>query len=96
MEGESAEYEVSEYQYNFSRDAENIIGRIYAASPCEVGRYYLRTLLQHIPRATSFQDVGTYMRKVCPTYPETCLTRGLLSDDAKWKRALLSRLHFIL
>lgn len=42
---------------DFSRCVEHVVGRMYNASPREIERYYLRTVLLHGPTMTSFSDV---------------------------------------
>lgn len=87
MEGESATNDEAEYQYDFGRDSENIVGRICTLSSLECEQYNLRTLLRHVPEAASSQDMWTFEGNVYKINRETCLNRGFVPDDAEWKRA---------
>ena len=58
------------------------VGRMYAASPMEGERFYLRLLLTEVTDCKSFADLkrlpdGT----VCETYREAAAARGLLMSD---------------
>ena len=61
---------------------------MYTVSPRKRERYYLRLLLLHVTEAKSFADVRTVDGEVCGSFAEACSRRGLLADDAEWKRAL--------
>jgi hypothetical protein len=65
------------------------IGRMYFVQPSEGERYFLRLLLHHVPRATSFEDLACTNRHLQhpmqhASFKETCQQRGLLQDDAEW------------
>ena len=65
------------------------VGRLYATSPAQGERHYLRMLLHHIPGATSFQHLKTLPDgTVCDTYQETAVAMGLLEDDSEWDNCL--------
>lgn len=70
-------------QYDFSRQLENVVGRIYTGSLRKGEQYYLRTLLLHVPDTTSFQYLRTFEGIVYPTYREERLRRGPLSDSVE-------------
>ena len=58
------------------------VGRMYAASPMEGERYYLRLLLTEMTGCTSFADLKTLPDgTVCETYRESAAARGLLMGD---------------
>ncbi|CAO3645166.1 unnamed protein product [Mucor hiemalis] len=61
------------------------IGRIYAVSPKETEKYYLRMILYHIPGATCFQDLRTVNGTVYSSYQETAEALGLLESDNQWE-----------
>ncbi len=44
-------------EYDFTRPPHSVVGRIYNMSPREVERYFLRTLLLHIPGITFFKEI---------------------------------------
>ena len=75
-------------QFDFNRDPCRIVGRIYSVSPREGERYYLRTLLLHVPGAKSFKDLRTVDNVTHNSFREACVAKGLLADDTEWKRCL--------
>jgi hypothetical protein len=69
------------------------VGRMYWVPPSAGERYYLRLLLQHVPGATSFEDLRTTNRNtpnavLHPSFKEAAIAMGLLEDDAEWERCL--------
>uniref|UniRef100_A0A914IF13 ATP-dependent DNA helicase n=1 Tax=Globodera rostochiensis TaxID=31243 RepID=A0A914IF13_GLORO len=71
----------------------NTIGRMVKVSPAEPERYHLRLLLLHVKGASSYDELKTIRNldgsvKVCTTFAEACLEKGLIRNDEEWKRAL--------
>ncbi len=69
------------------------VDRMYFVQPSEGERYFLRLLLHHVPRATSFEDLACTNRHLQhPTqhasFKEACQQRGLLQDDAEWAQCM--------
>ncbi|XP_052821830.1 uncharacterized protein LOC128247073 [Octopus bimaculoides] len=54
----------------------------------EQEKFYLRALLYHIPRATSFEDMRTINGVVCHSYKETAMKLGLVHDDREYYRTM--------
>ena len=75
------------------RNRTRSIGRMYAVSPRQGDRYYLRTLLATRPSWTSFEDVRTVHGVLCNTFKDACSRRGLLDDDFEWDSALSEASH---
>ncbi|CAF0897947.1 unnamed protein product [Rotaria sordida] len=73
---------------------ENVIGRMYSASPCDVDRYHLRLLLLYTPGACSFDDLKTVDSQVCQTFMEAAKRRGLLCDDTEYERCMSEAIIF--
>ncbi len=73
---------------NFEVSGETIMGRMYTMSPREGERYFLRLLLLHVTGAKSFVDMRTVDGEVCSSFRQACSRRGLLADDAEWRRVL--------
>ncbi len=57
-------------------------------SPREGERYFLRLLLLHVTGAKSFVDMRTVDGEVRSSFQQACSRRGLLADDAEWRRVL--------
>ncbi len=51
-------------------------------------RYFLRLLLLHVTGAKSCFDMKTVDGEVCSSFRQACSRRGLLADDAEWRRVL--------
>ena len=64
-----------------TRKQGEVIGRLTSAHPTEGERYYLRMLLMHIPKPTSFNDLKTFNGENCHTFQEAAEKRGLLQVD---------------
>ena len=57
------------------------IGRMYAVSPKDLERYFLRLLLLHTPGAVSFDDLRTVDNVTAQTYQEAAVRRGLVESN---------------
>ena len=67
-----------------------MIGRMYAAHPGEGERFYMRMLLNHVTRCTSYVDIRTLADgNVCSSYKEAARRRGLLEDDRELDECLM-------
>ncbi len=64
------------------------IGRVVFVSPRHAERFFLRLLVVTFPGFKSYRDVHTYQGAVYSNYRETCLARGILSDDNEWHQTL--------
>ena len=71
-----------------------MIGRIYFVSPSDFEKYNMRTLIIHTPGATCYQDLKTVNGKVCESFQEAAIERGLLSDDKNHHAALVEAYTF--
>ena len=74
-----------------------MVGRLYTVSPREGERYYLRMLLLHVPGACSFEEMRIVDGEVLGSFRDACSARGLLTDDAEWRKALRQSFasHFV-
>ena len=70
------------------RGGDRVLARMYAVSPRDRERYFLRTLLLHVKGPKSFDDLKTFNGTVYETYCEAAKARGLLRDDAEWSNCL--------
>jgi hypothetical protein len=70
------------------RQGSKVIGRMYSVNVKDSERYFLRTILLHVPGATSFMDLMTVDRIRYPTFRESAKKRGLLLDDDVWDATL--------
>jgi len=61
---------------------------MYAISPNEQERYYLRIALLHIPGARGYNDLLTVGNTKCTSFREVCRLLGLLNDDAQWHNTM--------
>nr|XP_027082644.1 ATP-dependent DNA helicase PIF1-like [Coffea arabica] len=68
-------------KYWSRRKRGEIIGRILTARPTEGERYYLRMLLMHVRKPTSFQYLKVVNGYVCQTFKEAANLLGLLHSD---------------
>ncbi|XP_071928923.1 uncharacterized protein [Coffea arabica] len=68
-------------KYWSRRKRGEVIGRILTARPTEGERYYLRMLLMHVRKPTSFQDLKVVNGYVCQTFKEAANLLGLLHSD---------------
>ncbi|XP_065907872.1 uncharacterized protein [Dysidea avara] len=76
------------------RGGDKVISRIYAVSPNETERYYLRNVLLHTPGANSYADLLKVGDRKCNSFKETCHCLGLLKDDAQWHNTLAEAATF--
>ncbi|CAH1439621.1 unnamed protein product, partial [Lactuca virosa] len=60
------------------------IGRIHDVSPKLGEAYFLRILLNNVRGPTSFEDIRTVNRGICPTFRDACYALGLLDDDREY------------
>ena len=58
-----------------------MIGRIFTVSPRQGECFFLRLLLHHVRGPKNFEDLRTVEGRLCHTYRDACLQRGLLKDD---------------
>ena len=65
-----------------------VIGRMYTAAPNQGERFYLRLLLLHVPKATSFQDLRTVNGEVFDSFKAAALALELLEDDNVWIKCI--------
>ncbi|CAN6585852.1 unnamed protein product [Malus baccata var. baccata] len=65
-----------------------VIGRIYAVSPNEGEKFYLRILLNHVRGPTSFDDLRTVNDIIQPTFIKAVEQQGLLEDDDSIRQCL--------
>ncbi|KAB2620482.1 hypothetical protein D8674_043012 [Pyrus ussuriensis x Pyrus communis] len=66
-----------------------VIGRIYAVSPAEGEKFYLRILLNHVRGPTSFTNLRTVNGVLHPTFKQAVEQRGLLERDDSIRQCLL-------
>ncbi|XP_050535181.1 uncharacterized protein LOC126902195 isoform X3 [Daktulosphaira vitifoliae] len=64
------------------------IARMYAVSPCDRERFYLRTLLLYRRGPIGFEDLRTVDGTVYPTYAEAATALGILRDDRAWRACM--------
>lgn len=68
---------------NFTRQEENVVGRIYTVSSNEGERFNLLTILLHVSGSTSCKDSKMMELNSFPTYRETCLQLDVIADDSE-------------
>ncbi|XP_068328165.1 ATP-dependent DNA helicase PIF1-like [Pyrus communis] len=66
-----------------------VIGRIYAVSPAEGEKFYLRILLNHVRGPTSFTNLRTVNGVLHPTFKQAAEQQGLLERDDNIRQCLL-------
>ncbi|XP_073156638.1 uncharacterized protein [Henckelia pumila] len=59
-----------------------VIGRIFSCHPSDGENFYLKLLLMHIRKPTSFRDLRTINGKTFITFREAAQTLGLIEDDS--------------
>ena len=59
------------------------IGRMYASSPKDGEKFYLRLLLFHVKGPKDFQCVRTFEGEVYDTFKDAAIARGLLQNDGE-------------
>lgn len=68
--------------------ASDTIGRVYTVHPKHGECFFLRLLLNHVRGPTCFDDLKRFEGRLCASYRDACLRRGLLESDAHWDNAL--------
>ncbi|XP_071923013.1 uncharacterized protein [Coffea arabica] len=63
------------------RQQRDVIGRIAGVHPSEGERYYLRLLLKHVKKPTSFHDLKLINGKIATSFREAAEFLGLLQAD---------------
>ncbi|CAG8448746.1 2167_t:CDS:2 [Diversispora eburnea] len=76
-------------KWKLQKTSTNVIGRLYIVQLSEGKRYYLRTLLTCVKRATSFNSLKIVDSYQCSSFKEACICLGLLQNDAEWNAYLL-------
>ncbi|XP_068340932.1 uncharacterized protein [Pyrus communis] len=71
------------------KNRNKVIGRIYAVSPAEGEKFYLRILLNHVKGPTSFTNLRTVNGVLHPTFKQAAEQRGLLERDDSIRQCLL-------
>src|SRR5712691_131956 len=69
------------------------IGRMYYAHASSGERFYLHLLLTVVRGATSYQNLRTVGDRVCLSFREACIARGLLEDNNEWHQCLEEAKH---
>jgi hypothetical protein len=98
-------YLYNEIPYHFSFDqktrswirrknSHKTVSRMYAVSPKEGERYFLRLLLLHQRGARSFEELKTVDNILCNSFREACLALNLLENDEEWDRCLTEASNF--
>ena len=64
------------------------LSRMYTVSPRNIELFHLRTLLLHVPGATSFEDIRMVDGVLADNFQQACRLRGLVQDDNEWRQAL--------
>lgn len=64
------------------------LGRINFIHPKNSECFHLRILLHHIKGPEGFHDLYTVGDKICNSFKEACIERGLLTDDTTWDKTL--------
>lgn len=67
---------------------QKVIVRMYAVSPKDQERFYLRLLLQHIRGAQSFNEIKTVNSVISETFKEAAIKLNILEDDSEWEKCL--------
>nr|XP_027118421.1 uncharacterized protein LOC113735625 [Coffea arabica] len=65
----------------YTRKTGQVIGRVITAHPIEGERYYLRILLMHVRKPTSFDDLKTVNGYLASSFKEAAELRGFLQID---------------
>ncbi|KAL0349933.1 UNVERIFIED_CONTAM: hypothetical protein Sradi_4142500 [Sesamum radiatum] len=68
---------------------QKVIGRIYAVSPNEGEKLYLRILLNHVRGPKSFDDLLTVNNLHYPTFKQAAEKRGFLEEDDSIRQCLI-------
>ena len=65
-----------------------IVTRIYDVSMKDKELFYLKSVLDYIPGATSYKDLKTVNGIECDTYYEVLKNLGVIEDDDEWIKTL--------
>jgi ATP-dependent DNA helicase PIF1 len=98
-------YLYNEIPYHFSFDqktrpwirrknSHKTVSRMYAVSPKEGERYFLRLRLLHQRGVRSFEELKTVDNILCNSFREACLALNLLENDEEWDRCLTEASNF--
>ena len=60
------------------------IGRVYACTPLQGERFYLRLLLTAVAGPVSFESLYWHQGIRLPTYQQACVSWGLAENDQEW------------
>ncbi|KAL0361620.1 UNVERIFIED_CONTAM: hypothetical protein Sradi_3846500 [Sesamum radiatum] len=71
------------------RSQQKVIGRIYALSPNEGERFYLRILLNHVRGPTIIDDLLTVNNFHYPTFKQAAEKHGFLEEDDSIRQCLI-------
>ncbi|KAK4411840.1 hypothetical protein Sango_0257000 [Sesamum angolense] len=71
------------------RSQQKVIGQIYAVSPNEGKKFYLRILLNHVRGPKSFDDLLTVNNLHYPTFKQAAEKRGFLEEDDSIRQCLI-------
>lgn len=63
------------------RSRRRIVARMASVNPKEGDRYFERLLLKHVRSPRGYNDLLTVAGKLCATYRESAMRRGLLQSD---------------
>ena len=66
------------------REPRKCLARMYAVSPMEGERFYLRMLLNVVRGPRGFEDIKTYQGHIYSTFKAAAVARGLLSNDEQY------------
>ena len=61
---------------------------MYLVNPKDQQRYFIRLLLLHVKRATSFENLRTVNCVIRPTFYEAAVAKRLVNEDEEWDRCL--------
>ena len=67
------------------RGGDRIISGMYSISPTDPEKFYLRSLLLHVPGATCYDDLKMVDGLLVDSFREACIERHLLTDDNDMK-----------
>lgn len=70
------------------RGGNKVVSRMYTVNPRDEERFYLRTLLLHVPGPISFEDLRTFDENTFQTFKIAAGARGLLESDDEWIHCL--------
>ena len=65
-----------------------VICRMYAVSPLDRERYFLRLLLLNVRGPKSFEHLKTVNGILLPSFHDAAKMRGLLEDDEEWSKCI--------